>query len=275
MFKPVYDQYTRRLEKINLPCCVMCHRSEDESLFTDNPEFNHATHGFGWVDTTYAYTCGQLFSAPTGLDAVLLYHHSLPESKKRPPLTQRGVDLYTFAAGKYVDRIEVASFMITGERSTGAHDGSEDHIPIDLNTFEIKLARIQSNGLVHIRHVYHWSGKESDESILLALLLEHPRYRVLSKVKVEERGQVYEFSDGEISQLETAIAEYKNITELLQPTIEEAVRCKYGEMNEGAWKLVAGTLGLSVSAVRKSKNDRDTWWDGYARMHDGVNPNEE
>jgi hypothetical protein len=272
MFNLFYDEYTQRLEKTTLPFGVICHRPEDDPLFADNAEFNHATQGFGWSESTYVYTCGKWFTAPTGLDAVLLYHRSKPEKGKQTTLHQRGADLTTFAAGKYVDRIEIAHYMTLGKGSASPHDGTEDQIPSGSGPFDIELACIQSDGSICTRRVIRWSGKESDESSQVALLLNRPRYRVLPKVKVEEGGQVYQFTEQEIAQLETAIAEYKSITDLLQPTIENAVRYKYGEMSEGAWKLVAGTLGLSVKAVQKSKASHDEWWEGYARMHDGGDP---
>jgi hypothetical protein len=104
------------------------------------------------------------------------------------------------------------------------------------------------------------------------ILLKIPRFTILKRISVAEGGLLYSFTEEEVVQLEVAIAEYRGISELLLPVIVEAARVKFDELSSGAWRMIAGTLGISEESARQSFQHHETWWEGYARMHDGGNP---
>ncbi|MCX5969905.1 MAG: hypothetical protein NTV14_00040, partial [Coprothermobacterota bacterium] len=89
---------------------------------------------------------------------------------------------------------------------------------------------------------------------------------------VTEGDLLYSFTEEETVQLEAAIADYRGIGELFLPVIVEAARHKFGELTDGAWRMIAGTLGISEGSARQSFQHHETWWEGYARMHDGGSP---
>ena len=278
MFNIFFDEYAKQLEKMSLPFIVTCHRSGDEHLFQDNASFDKATQGFGWADSSYIYTCGKIFVAPTGLDAILIYYRVKSKKGKGAALSQRGVDLFVIAGGKFVDRVQAGQFMTLvkdkGAVNSEPHDGTHDQIPARGENYDIKLATINTDGGIRTRHIINWSGRHSDETSQCAILLNRPRYTVLNRVVIEDGGKTYSFTDHEIAQLEAVIAECKGIAYHILPVIIDAAQYKYGDLTEEIWKLIAGSMGMSVSDAQNQKQEHDDWWEGYARMHDGENPNE-
>ncbi len=271
MFNPFYDEYAQQLTEIALPFRVSCHRIEDTVWFAANPAFDHVTQGFGWSSSEFTYTCGKRFSAPTGLDAMLLYYRARPGKEGGAGLVQRGVDLYLMAAGKLIERLEISHYK-GPEPASGPYEEPEEQIPGRQDPFDIELATISLDCSMRIRRVIQQSGQRSDESRQCAVLQHRPQYSTLKRAAIEEGGRLYEFTEREIAQLEAAIAEQKGIMEFILPEIANAAQYKYGDLAEGAWRLVADTLGISVREAQRRKQDRDDWWKGYAEMHDGPNP---
>jgi predicted Fe-S protein YdhL (DUF1289 family) len=249
-------------------------------LFVDDPAFDRSTQGFGWSDGACAYTHGCHFTAPTGLDAILLFYRAKQEEREQTGLSQRGVLLLTFAMGRIVERMAVASCMTLSRGKElnqqkdlpSLQDTSFEEIPAVGDYFDISLSWISQDGGIRTRHVCQWSGRKVDEITRWAILQSYPRFTVLERVRVEEGGRTYAFTDTEIAQLEAAITEQRGFTEMILPVIVEAVHMKYGDMTDGAWQLVAGALGIPVKSAKRKSKEHDDWWAGYTRMHDGEPP---
>lgn len=250
MLNPLFDGFARQLERVILPLEVTCHRAGDDPRFLKNPSFNRTLQGFGWSDPSHSYTWGRRFLAPSGLEALLLDHWEKTAAGEEPDPRRRGTSLLVFAMGRLVERVEVAQWM----------------------TLDLRWSWIDANGLIHTKHLGSRSGQQVEKESNYDILCKIPRYTILKRISVTEGDLLYSFTEEETVQLEAAIADYRGIGELLLPVIVEAARLKFGELTDGAWRMIAGTLGISEGSARQSFQHHETWWEGYARMHDGGSP---
>ncbi|MEI6308849.1 MAG: hypothetical protein WCP58_04315 [bacterium] len=250
MLNPLFDGFTQQLERVALPLEVTCHRAEDDPRFAPNHSFDRSVQGFGWSDPSCSYTWGRCFLAPSGLEALLLDHLEKADEREKLDLLRRGTSLLVFAMGRLLERMEGAQWLAR----------------------DLRWSLIDRDGSIRTQRLHYRAGQQVRDESSCDILLKIPRYTILKRISVTEGGLLYSFTDTEIAQLEAAIAEYRGISELLLPVIVEAARVKFDELSSGAWRMIAGTLGISEESARQSFQHHETWWEGYARMHDGGNP---
>ena len=250
MLNPLFDDFVRQLERVTLPLEVTCHRAVDYSRFLEDPSFDHSVQGFGWSDPSRSYTWGRFFLAPSGLEALLLDHNRKAADGKAPDPRRRGMSLLVFAMGRLIEQAEVAQWMAGN----------------------LRWSWIDSEGKIRTQRIHYRAGQQVRDESSCDILCKIPRFTILKRISVVEGDVLYSFTEEETTQLEVVIAEYRGIGELLLPVIVEAARCKFSELTNGAWRMIAGMLGISEESARQSFQHHETWWEGYARMHDGGGP---
>jgi hypothetical protein len=151
----------------------------------------------------------------------------------------------------------------------GPDDGTEERIPLGGCFDRISVARIGADGDLRIRTVTPGPDGRTDETVGNTALRDRPAARRLRRARIEDGGRVFAFDDAEIAQLEAGVPKHLTVTEHFLPVILSAAESKYGGLPDGAWRLAAGSLGLSVEAARAMARAREDWWARYARRHDG------